>query len=93
MSATVRTVFGISSLAAAQGTHKSTIVGARGAEIGATNDRLAAAELVGVFCLQRPETQLEPRFHCAPMSLEPLAAGHWPVCRHRTHCSRDRSFL
>jgi hypothetical protein len=37
-------------------------VDARRTEIGAANHRLAAAKLVGVFCLQRPKRVLSPDF-------------------------------
>src|ERR1700733_5116038 len=41
-----------------KGTDKGTIKGALIAEIGAANDRRPAAELIGVFRLERPERSL-----------------------------------
>ena len=58
-----------------EGTHKSSIVGARSAEIGAANDRLSAAKLVGVFRLQRPKRSVSPAFTALRGNLNSIAAA------------------
>ena len=56
-----------------QGTHKSTIVAARDAEIGAANDGVAAAKLDGVFRLQRPKRSLSAAFTALRRNLNRVA--------------------
>ena len=54
---------------------KSPIIDPRGAEIGATNDRLVAVKLVGVFRLQRPKSGLSPAFTALRRNLNRIATG------------------
>ena len=59
-----------------KGTDKSPIVDPRGTEVGATNDRLVAAELVRVFRLQSPKSGLSPAFTALRCHLNRIATSY-----------------
>ena len=61
------------SVAHGKGTDKSPIVGAHRPEIGAANDRLAAAKLVGVLRLQRLKCSLSLAFATLRQNLNRVA--------------------
>ena len=58
-----------------KGADKSPIVNARGTKIGAANDRLAAAELIGVLRLQRSKSGLSLAFTCPALQMKMSATS------------------